>query len=103
MSAIADGHDDVGVRGEAGRVLEGERDHAPPLAPRLGGGAAGQDPGPAHQAEGTLHGRSSGQAISPRPSRIIRSISSATASDRRSSASGSSTCPLACGGAGGAR
>ena len=56
----------------------------------------GRTPAPAIRARRTLHGRSLGQAISPRPSRIIRSISSATASDRRSSASGSSTWPVAC-------
>ena len=83
-------HDDVRLVGEARRVLEGEGDHAPSLTPGFGGRAAGEDPGPRHQGEGTLHGRSPSQAVSPRPSRIIRSISSETASDRRSSASGSS-------------
>ena len=93
---VGDRRRDHGVGGlrEAGRLLEGEGRDAPSAPSGLQGGVAGQDPGPGHQAERALHGRSSGQAVSPRPSRIIRSISSATASDRRSSASGSSTGPL---------
>src|SRR6266403_455181 len=88
------GDDVIGGLREAGGLLEGEGHHAPAVTPGFLGGSAGKRPGPGHQAERTLHGRSSGQAVSPRPSRIIRSISSATASDRRSSASGSSTGPL---------
>ena len=64
-----------------------KRDHAPPLAAASAAAWPGMTPAPAITREAALHGRSFGQATSPRPSRIIRSISSATASDRRSSVS----------------
>src|SRR5713101_752450 len=87
--------DPLGVRLESGRRVESEGDDMPALAGGFRGGTAGEDPGPRHHREAALHGRSFGQAISPRPSRIILSISSATARDRRSSVSGSSTWPVA--------
>src|SRR5438445_11823007 len=79
---------------EARRLPERERDDAEPAPLRFPGDAGRQGAGPAHQAERALHGRCCGQASSPCPSRIIRSISSATASERMSSLSGSSTVPV---------
>ena len=87
--------DPLGVRFDSGGCVEGESDDLPALAGGFRGGTAGEGPGPRHHREAALHGRSFGQAISPRPSRIILSISNATARDRRSSVSGSSTWPVA--------
>ena len=63
-----------------------ERDDPPSLPPRLGRHPGRQRAGAAHQTERALP-RSIGsrQATSGTPSRIIRSISSAMASERRSS------------------
>src|SRR6266581_1536538 len=77
--------DPLGVRFDSSGCVEGESDDLPALAGGFRGGTAGEDPGPRHHREAALHGRSFGQAISPRPSRIILSISNATARDRRSS------------------
>src|SRR5262249_57135020 len=74
---------------------EGGGAHPPPWRGGGGGGRGGGARAPRHHGEAALHGRSFGQATSPRPSRIIRSISSATARDRRSSVSKSSAWPVA--------
>ena len=91
----AAGDEAVGMSVDPGNLAEREGDDSPPLTTRFGRHSRRQEAGAAHQPERPLHGNSGSRTASPRWSRMIRSISRAMASERRSSASASSTSPVA--------